>query len=148
MRNIWMGLLVFLVAAALAGCFGSSAPVKKEPAAKLVEAPYVPPAAPQGPMAALLSIVVEGATYPTLATFKQKLALIPGVKSIYQQSFNKDAASQLQVEYVGSAQVLADSVQNLSTQQLPVEVLGFDPSKIELRLGPGMPGPATKQPGT
>ncbi|GAB4274678.1 MAG: hypothetical protein Kow0092_30100 [Deferrisomatales bacterium] len=132
MRGVWKGVCAVCLAVALAGC-GASSATKKEAEGGA----YIPPAAKAAPSASLVSLLVEGATYPTLASFKRALAGVPGVNNVYQQSFSKDAASELHVEYQGTAQVLADAIQNLSTQALPIEVLGFDPSQIRLRLLPG-----------
>ncbi|WP_025321490.1 hypothetical protein [Deferrisoma camini] len=127
----WKAIVLASAALTLFGCVGSSNKAVKGP-----ERPKAASLQKRAPATALLSVEIEGVDYQTLSLFKQKLRSVPGVKGIYQQSFDANAVSQLQVEYVGTAQTLADAIQQLSSQEMPVQVVSFDPSKIRLRLVP------------
>ncbi len=131
----WKAIVLASASLMLFACVGSSNKAVKGPertkTASMQRRPSVP-------ATALLSVEIEGVDYQTLSLFKQKLRSVPGVKGIYQQSFDANAVSQLQVEYVGTAQTLADAIQQLSSQEMPVQVVSFDPSKVSLRLVPSM----------
>ncbi len=133
MRRALGVLVLVLVAGLMGGCVGAR--VKKEPAKKpaaksVAKAP--------APVSTLIRLSVQGADYGTLSAFKKKLQSVPGVKKIYQQSFSAEEASLLQVEYMGAAQSLADAIQGLAAEDMPIEVLRFDPTTIELRIGGAM----------
>ncbi len=131
MRRALGIVVVAILAGGLWGCVGTA--VKKGPSKR----PAVAKAAPKAPVSTLIRLTVQGADYPTLSAFKKKLQAVPGVKKIYQQSFSAEQASLLQVEYIGAAQSLADAIQALSAEEMPIEVLGFDPTTIEIRIGGG-----------
>ncbi len=125
-------IMAAVLAGGLWGCAGSA--VKKTSSKK----PVAAKAASKAPVSTLIRLSVEGADYPTLSAFKKKLQAVPGVKKIYQQTFSADQASLLQVEYMGAAQSLADAIQGLSTEEMLIEVLRFDPTTIEIRIGGAM----------
>ncbi len=130
MRKAWIAIGALAAAALVAGCAGS--PTRE------ARKPLPPKAAQRGPVATLITVAVEGADYPTLTTFKQRLRGISGVRKIYQQSFDAQKTSLLQVEYVGAAQALADAIQRLSAEDMPVEVVQFDPTRVQVRIAPSM----------
>ena len=132
MRKVLTVLFVVLLAAGVGGCVGTR--VKKEPAKK----PEAAKKAAKAPVSSLIRLSVQGADYPTLSAFKKKLQSVAGVRKIYQQSFSAEEASLLQVEYMGAAQALADAIQGLASEDMPIEVLRFDPTTIEVRIGGGM----------
>ena len=86
----------------------------------------------------LIEVSIEGANYSDLSLFKGRLQKVNGVNKIYQLSFSVEEASLLQVEYEGAAQSLADAIQGLATENMPIEILRFDPTSVKIRIGGAM----------
>ncbi|TLN23671.1 hypothetical protein FDZ71_02550 [bacterium] len=124
-------LLIFALMLTLAAC-GGSKKVKEDEKAKADAAAAA--AQPAVAASTLLTVRIAGATYATLTDFKGKVGAIKGIKNIYQNSFNKDEATIMQVEYSGSTQTLADAIQALKVEKYTIEVQKFDPSSVELKF--------------
>ncbi|WP_456432612.1 hypothetical protein [Thermosulfuriphilus sp.] len=88
----------------------------------------------KAPVTVLVKLSVEGADYPTLKRLKERLLGLPGVHKVYQKSFNAQGVSHLEIDYEGLTQTLADAIQGLSSPEMAIDVLKFDPAQIVIRI--------------
>ena len=130
MMNKALAIVLVVVIGGLAGCAGSTATKEQIQATGHSNAKKI--------VTSLIKVSIEGANYSNLSLFKGRLQKVNGVNKIYQLSFSVEEASLLQVEYEGAAQSLADAIQGLATENMPIEILRFDPTSVRIRIGGSM----------
>jgi hypothetical protein len=85
---------------------------------------------------AVVQLVISGISFRDLPKFKEILGRqIKGVKGVHQRSF-QDNLARLDVDYAGDAQNLADELSLRDFGSLRVEVVGYSPNKIDLKVIP------------
>ncbi len=83
-----------------------------------------------------VQIVISGLSFAQLAKFKEVLAQqVRGVKDLQQRSFTANVAT-LDVDLKGSAQAMADELALKNFGSFKVEVTGFSPNRLALKVAP------------
>jgi hypothetical protein len=85
---------------------------------------------------ALVQLLISGLTFREFAKFKEILkSEIRGVNGIHQRSFEGKVA-RIDVDFVGDVQNLADDLAVKDFGTFRVEIIGFSPHKIDLKVAP------------
>lgn len=83
-----------------------------------------------------VQLVITGLSFSQLAKFKEVLTQqVRGVKDLQQRSFIANVAT-LDVDLKGSTQAIADELMLKNFAAFKVEVTGFSPNRIDLRVVP------------
>ena len=107
----------------LGGCLGRPGVRRGE------ELPHPPLLVP----ARLITVTVEGANHVMLRELRGKLSALEEVGNVHQRRFAAYQISELEIEYRGLIETLADQMLDMSFANFSLEIVSFDATGISVR---------------